>query len=115
MVVGVNTTGFLDAAIVDKPCVTLMDDQMRDGQGAHFNYLIDADFIEVAMERAETFNIIDRIISGVDAKMDNRHQFVRQFMRPQGVDIPASEVMAKAILAVGRGAKPEDWNGESHE
>lgn len=115
VVVGVNTTGFLDAAIVDKPCVTLMDDQMRDGQGAHFNYLIDADFIEVAMERTETFNIIDRIISGVDAKMDNRHQFVRQFMRPQGVDIPASEVMAKAILAVGRGAKPEDWNGESHE
>ncbi|MDO8753627.1 MAG: hypothetical protein Q7J80_07010, partial [Anaerolineales bacterium] len=110
VVVGINTTGFLDAAIVDKPCVTLMDDQMRDGQGAHFNYLINADFIEVAKERSETFKIIDRIISGMDAKMENRRKFVHQFMRPQGMDIPASVVMTKAILAVGRGAKPEDWN-----
>ena len=115
VVVGINTTGFLDAAIVDKPCVTLMDDQMRDGQGAHFNYLIDADYLEIARNRPETFQIIDRIISGVDAKMENRRKFVHQFIRPQGMDTPASEVMLKAILAVGRGKRPEDWKNVSHE
>lgn len=115
VVLGINTTGFLDAAVVDKPCVTLMDEQMRDGQGAHFNYLIDADYLEIARNRPETFEIIDRIIGGVDAKMENRRKFVHQFIRPQGMDIPASEVMLKAILAVGRGKKPQDWKSESHE
>jgi len=114
-VVGINTTGFLDAAIVDKPCVTLMDDRMREGQGAHFNYLIDADYLEVARNRYETFEIIDRIIGGVDMKMENRRKFVHQFIRPLGMDIPASDVMLKAILAVGYGKKPEDWKNEIHE
>lgn len=115
VVVGINTTGFLDAAIVDKPCVTLMDDQMRDGQGAHFNYLIDADYLEIARSRPETFEIIGRVIGGMDAKKENRRKFVHQFIRPQGMDIPASAVMLKAILAVGRGKKPQDWESESHE
>jgi hypothetical protein len=115
VVIGINTTGFLDAAIVDKPCITLMDEQMRYGQGAHFNYLIDADYIEVAQERSETFGIIDRILNGVDAKMENRRRFVHQFIRPVGMDVPASEVMAGAILAVGRGSKPESWKEALHE
>lgn len=115
VVVGINTTGFLDAAVVDKPCVTLMDEQMRYGQGAHFNYLIDADFIEVASERSEVFEIIDRILKGADSKKENRRKFVHQFIRPLGVDHSAGMIMAKAILAVGRGANPADWNIESHE
>lgn len=114
-VVGVNTTGFLDAAIVDRPCVTLMDDQMRAGQGAHFDYLIDADFIDVAKDRSEVFCAIDRIVAGTDSRKDERREFIRRFMRPQGIEIPASEVMAKAILAVGNGMKPGDWNGKKHE
>ncbi|MBK8782845.1 MAG: hypothetical protein IPO22_13795 [Anaerolineales bacterium] len=115
VVIGVNTTGFLDAAIVDKPCVTLMDEQMREGQGAHFNYLIDADYIEIARERTDIFEIIDRVLGGVDIKMENRRRFVRQFMRPNGVDISASQIMANAILAVGHGRKPQDWKAEIHE
>lgn len=109
-VIGINTTGFLDAAIVNKPCITLMDDQMSYGQGAHFNYLIDADFIEVAKERVDVFQIAERIINGADLKKENRDKFVQNFMRPQGVDISASEVMAKALLAVGNGKRPQDWN-----
>jgi len=77
--------------------------------------LIDADYIEVAQERSETFGIIDRILNGVDAKMENRHRFVHQFIRPVGMDVPASDVMAGAILAVGRGSKPEAWKEALHE
>lgn len=115
LVIGVNTTGFLDAAIVDKPCVTLIDGQMSEGQGAHFQYLIDADYIEFAKSRSEFFEIINRILGEVDIKRENRRSFVCQFIRPQGIDIPASQVMANSILAVGCGIKPEDWMGEGHE
>lgn len=113
VVVGINTTGFLDAAIVDKPCVTLMDEQMRAGQGAHFNYLIEADYLEIAQNRSEIFEIIDHVISGVDSKLENRRRFVHRFIRPLGKDIPASDVMVKAFLAVGRGGNPEEWKNES--
>lgn len=113
-VIGINTTGFLDAAIVDKPCITLMDNQMQYGQGAHFYYLINAGYIEVAQERSQTFEIIDHILNGVDAKLENRRKFVHQFIRPVGMDIAASAVTAGAILAVGRAAIPEDWKREIH-
>lgn len=114
-VLGVNTTGFLDAAIADKPCVTLRDEQMRAGQGAHFNYLIAADFIEAANDRSDAFCIIERIVKGNDSKKKKRRDFARRFMRPQGIAIPASEVMAKAILSIGHGKKPHEWNDKSHE
>ena len=114
-VIGINTTGFLDAAIADRPCLTLMNETTKDGQNAHFQYLIRAGFIEQAFSYVEVAALLEHIVCGADDKKENRRTFVHQFIRPQGMDIPASEVMAKAILAVGHGKKPEDWKSESHE
>lgn len=114
-VMGINTTGFLDAAIVDKPCITVIDSRISKGQNAHFQYLIQADFIEVATSLSEVIKRMDKIIGGADTKRENRRRFVREFMRPQGIDIPASEIMAKAILAVGRGVSPVEWKEINYE
>lgn len=112
LVFGINTTGFLEAALADKPCVTLVNPLTSYGQEkrAHFKHLMDADFIEVAKDYAGLVECIGEIVKGADANKANRKNFVNHFLRPQGVNIPASEVVAGAILAVGRGARPEDWN-----
>lgn len=114
-VMGINTTGFLDAAIADKPCITVMDSRTSAGQNAHFQYLLRADFVELADTFSEALKLMEAIIGGADAKRENRRRFVREFIRPQGIDIPASEIMANAILAVGHGIRPDQWKETTHE
>ena len=111
LVFGINTTGFLESALADKPCVTLVNPLTSYGQEkrAHFKHLMDADFIEVAKDYAELVDCTERIIKGADVKKANRRDFVHRFLRPQGVYIPASEVMAEAILATARGNEPDTW------
>lgn len=110
-VIGVNTTGFLESAILDKPCLTLVTAQTSHGQEmrAHFKHLMDAGYIEVTKDYSELVDKTMEIVSGVDAWKANRAKFVRDFIRPHGLDIPASEVMAGAILAVANGREPSDW------
>lgn len=116
-VIGVNTTGFLESAILDKPCLTLVTSMTSAGQEmrAHFKHLMDAGYIEVARDFSELVDKTMEIISGKDIWKENRVQFVRNFIRPHGLDVPASNVMAGAIIAVANGRKPSEWKKEIHE
>lgn len=112
VVIGVNTTGFLESAILDRPCLTIVTPRTSSGQEmrAHFKHLMDAEFIEVAKDFPELVERTMRIVSGIDALRENRRKFVRDFIRPHGLTVPATRVMAGAILAVGRGEGPENWD-----
>jgi hypothetical protein len=110
-VIGVNTTGFLESAILDKPCLTLVTAMTSQGQEmrAHFKHLMDAGYIEVTRNFTELVEKTMEIISGVDARKENRAAFVKDFIRPHGLQIPAARVMTGAILAVANGRNPADW------
>lgn len=113
-VIGINTTGFLETAILDKPCLTLVTSITRAGQEmrAHFKHLMDAGYIEVANEFPELVAKALENVSGVDVLRENRVKFVQDFIRPHGLDVSASKVMAGAILAVGNGREPSEWMRE---
>ena len=115
-VIGVNTTGFLESAILDKPCLTIITPVTSRGQEmrAHFKHLMDAGYIEVAKSFPELVAKIEKNISGTDIGKEKRAKFVNQFIRPSGMETPASEVMAGAILAVAERKKPEDWMTVHH-
>jgi len=102
--VGVNTTAFLEAAIVDKPCVTIFSShyQRTHIESAHFQHLRKADFIETAQGFAESAELLGAIIKGADIKSENRRRFVHDFIRPRGVDKPASPIMADVIETVAQ-------------
>jgi hypothetical protein len=110
-VIGVNTTGFLESAILDKPCLTFVMSMTSQGQEmrAHFKHLMDAGYIEVAKDFPELVHKTMEIVSGVDTWKANRVKFVHDFIRPHGLDVPASKVMTGAILAVANGREPSDW------
>ena len=100
-VIGVNTSAIIEAAILDKPCVTIMDEEYnfkQSGQG-HFGHLLDADFLEITHSFEESVAVLADILSGKDSKKAQRQRFVTRFIRPHGMDRPASEIMAKAIEA----------------
>lgn len=105
-VAGINTSAFIEAAIVDKPCIAITPPQFNHTQMGipHFRHLLDADFLELAREKDEFVNVVGRLLQGEDRKKTQRRQFVSDFVRPQGIDTPALQVMAEAIenIAMGR-------------
>ncbi len=98
-VAGVNTSAMLEAAIVDKPCFTIMTEHYHNTQGGlgHFKHLIDADFLEIAGSFGAATNIVAAILQGRDLKREQRRRFVQEFIRPRGIETPAADIMAKAI------------------
>jgi hypothetical protein len=103
-VVALITSGFLDAAAVDKPCLTIMAEPFRSEQikRRHFNYLVEGGFIEMHDDYSAVVEAVGQILAGADPKAAQRRKFVQDFLRPWGLDRPAAEIMARAIEAAAR-------------
>jgi len=100
--VGLNTTAFLEAAIVDRPCLTIVADEFHAVQGwtGHFRHLLEADFLEVARDAREVAERVVRILAGEDAKAAEREAFRKWFLRPSGVDKPVTLGVADLMETV---------------
>jgi hypothetical protein len=100
-VVGLNTSAFLEAAIVDRPVHTILAPEFADNQQGtlHFHYLLR---VGGGMLRASTtfeehhLQLAESLGSAPDAPGTNR-QFVREFIRPHGLDRPATPVVCDAL------------------
>lgn len=109
-VFGLNTTAFLEAAVADHPCITVVSDEFYDQQGrtGHFRHLLEADFLEVSSDMAEVAARVARVLDGVDEKAEQRRRFAELFLRPCGLESSASSVVADTIEdLVGAGAAPQ--------
>ncbi|MEZ0394860.1 MAG: hypothetical protein ABWK53_00290 [Anaerolineales bacterium] len=108
-VIGVNTSAFIEAAIVDKPCIAISADRYTYTQMGipHFHHLVDADFLEIPQNLDELMPILSGILRGEDRKKENRYRFVKNFVRPQGIDVSATEILARAIENVANGKRPD--------
>lgn len=95
---GVNTSAMLEAAIADKPCVTIIDERYRRSQTdmGHFRHLINGGFLQVTYSYPEAVKAINAIRNGQDPLKDHRRLFVKNFIRPQGVDRNVSKLFAVA-------------------
>src|SRR5262249_48503372 len=99
-VFGLNSTAFLEAAVANRPCLTVVADEFWAAQGrtGHFRHLLRGGFLEVAGTIEEAAQRIARIVeSGVDQMATSRPEFLRWFLRPCGLDRPASQVVADVI------------------
>ena len=100
--VGLNTTAFLEAAVADRPCMTIVSDEFFAQQGltGHFRHLLAADFLEVAHDVGEVATRVGRVLDGADEKAEGRRRFAKDFLRPRGVEITARSVVADTIEEV---------------
>lgn len=107
-VVGINTSAFIESAIVDRPCIAILSDRYNYTQMGlpHFHHLADAGFLELPRDLDEATTKIAGILDGIDSKAKKRRRFVKDFLRPQGLAKPASEVMHNAIKNVASGLPP---------
>ncbi len=99
-VVGLNTSAEIEAAIVGRPVLTILEPSRADGQTGtlHFHYLVEANGgpVRVANSFDEHRRQLGDVLRG-RFETSAMQRFTASFLRPAGRDTPASTVLVKAI------------------
>lgn len=105
VIIGINTTAIIEAAILDKPCVALQTDYYSNTQinTRHYHLLLKYEFLNVAKTFEEAKATIGYLLNNEDPKNKERSHFVREFVFPQGESISASVVMGEALEELAGG------------
>jgi hypothetical protein len=105
-IVGINTSGLIEAGIVGKVVLTVTDPAFAGTQEGtlHFHYLRweNGGLLHVARDLDEHVQQLGRALE--QGEEDDRHvrDFVRRFTRPFGLDQPAAPLVAQGIEDLGR-------------
>jgi hypothetical protein len=105
-VVGITTSAFLEAAIVDRPVMTIFMDEVRqEHEGSlHFQLLrkYAGGLITTADTLEEHARQLAAMVDGPPRDVIERQQrFVKAFLRPDGLDRPATGTAVAALEAIG--------------
>jgi hypothetical protein len=110
VVVGINTSAMIEAAIVGRPVLTFLDSSYEDSQrGAlHFRYLVEAGggALRVAPQLEDHYADVAEALARAGEDRHAYRRFVETFVRPRGIEIPATPVVADAIAAAATNPRP---------
>ncbi len=111
-VVGVNSSSLIEAAVVGRPVLTVLAKEFEATQlgTLHFRYLLpeNGGFLRTSRSLEEHIQQLIPILTTKDAAPETR-AFVARFVRPRGLDVPATDQMIEAIegLPAAVGAKKQ--------
>jgi hypothetical protein len=108
--VGLNTTAMIEAGVIGRPVFTILAEEFRAAQEGtiHFRYLLEvggglvhvaAGLDEHAAQLAEV--LADPVTAGKDVE-----GFIREFVRPHGLDVPATPIFVDELERLGGLARP---------
>jgi hypothetical protein len=103
-VVGLNTSAFIEAGIVGSPVLAVLPEEFRPNQEGtlHFRYLVDGGLLTISRSLADHCGQLASILGGDTQEILRRQrEFVRTFVRPLGLDMSATCVLADAVEALG--------------
>jgi hypothetical protein len=100
-VIGLCTSAFLEAAIAARPVLTLLLPAYRlhqDGM-AHFRYLlnIEGGLLHAAPDIAAHLRDLAEVLARPDEREERNRRFLTAFVRPQGLDVPATPTFVAAV------------------
>jgi hypothetical protein len=111
VVVGLNTSAMIEAAIVGRPVYTILVPEFHHSQEGtiHFRYLLEGPdrLLHAARSLDDHALLLAGALEGHDTAAERSSRFVRGFVRPGGVDTPATDLFAAAIERVGSLPPPE--------
>jgi hypothetical protein len=100
-VVGLNTSAFIEAAIVGRPVFTILLPEWHESQlgTTHFKYLFEAGGGLLIASRAfdEHLAQLDEAVGHPSAGV---RPFVRSFVRPHGLDVAATPIFVREVEAM---------------
>jgi hypothetical protein len=105
-VVGLVTSAFLEAAIVGRPVLTLTLPEYRIHQEEmiHFQYLmtVEGGLLHMAPDIETHLRQLADAVSGGGERDERNRRFVSAFVRPGGLDVPATPAFADALEQLHR-------------
>jgi hypothetical protein len=114
-VVGINTSAMIDSAIVGRNVLTILDPVFAATQEGtlHFHYLLreHGGFLEVAHSFAEHHAQLASILGAGAAEDERVQRFVESFVRPRGIALPVSPLLAEELLASADAPRVETAGG----
>jgi hypothetical protein len=112
-VVGLNTSAMIEASIVGRPVLTVLEPGFHDSQQGtfHFPYLLESSGgpVRVARSRDEQFAQLGEILaSGDEEAAERSRRFVGEFVRPHGLARPATPIFVDTLERLaGTPVRPE--------
>jgi hypothetical protein len=100
-VVGLNTSAFLEAGIVGRPVLAILPPEYEDNQEGtlHFRYLTDVAGGLLRISR--TFDEHEaQLAAALGGSLPANTRFIETFLRPAGIDAPATPVFVEAVEAL---------------
>ena len=109
-VVGITTSAFLEAAVVGRPVMSFASEDLRQEQDGslHFRHLVDADqgLLTMAASLDEHGQQLARILEGPPTEvLARQRRFVNAFVRPRGMEVSATDVVAESLERLGEGQR----------
>jgi hypothetical protein len=105
-VVGLNTSAFLEAAIVGREVLTILVPRFHDNQmgTAHFRYLaqVAGGMMRVADTAERHVEQLGEALRRTPGTEHPHRAFLEAFIRPAGIDRAATPVFVEAVEALGR-------------
>jgi len=109
-VVAVNTTAEIESAIIGRGVYTLLAPAFRDTQAGtlHFDHLrrVNGGLVHVAESYAQHFDQVDAALRDSRAGEERCRRFVEAFVRPYGLDVPATPKLVEALERLARESAP---------
>jgi hypothetical protein len=116
-VVGINTSAMIEASIVGRPILSVVEPAYFDSQhGAiHFNHLLEQGRGALRLAPTMEEHLIDlaRHLGGVDSETaEALGSFVERFVRPRGLDQPVTPLVVSTLESIAAGVlqpEPDPW------
>lgn len=108
--VGVNTTAFIEGAIMDRPSAALLMPRFRKGQlgTVHFHYLLDRNGgpVQGATDLEEQAALLEEVLEAAPAAGPTARKFVESFVRPNGLEVSGGARFVAALEDLGSRPAP---------
>jgi hypothetical protein len=109
-VVGINTSVMLEAAILGKPVLGIVTDEYAGTHVGtiHFHYLLEENggFLQVARDLDEHVAQLRQALDDPEHRAEVARGFAESFLRPNGLDVSATPLVADAIESASATAAP---------
>jgi hypothetical protein len=98
-VVGLNTTAMIEAAVIGKSVLTILDSEFAQEDTLHFHYLLaeNGGFLHVAGTLEDHIAQLAGVLDQDREGAEQRRRFVESFVRPRGLGRPATPILADAV------------------
>jgi hypothetical protein len=110
-VVGINTSAMIEAAIVGRPVCSILADEFAGTQEGtvHFHYLLpeNGGCVRIAATLDEHVRQLSDRLRDPAASRAETERFVSHFIRPHGLDRPATPIFADAVERLAASPAPD--------